>query len=81
MSERLFRYPSQVLAGSLCLGLSAANLARAQSMLPLALAVLLGGTFAAFLVPLDPAQSAHRFFFQVLSKISTCVEHMIYFIR
>ncbi|MGZ4414740.1 MAG: ComEC/Rec2 family competence protein [Gaiellaceae bacterium] len=48
MTERLFRYPSQLLAGSLCLGLSAANVARVQTMLPLALALLLGGTVAAF---------------------------------
>jgi hypothetical protein len=48
MSERLFRYPSQLLAGTLCLGLGAANVARAQSVLPLALALLLGGSVAAF---------------------------------
>jgi hypothetical protein len=48
LKEGLFRYPSQLLAGSLCLGLSAANLARVQSMLPLALALLLGGAVAAF---------------------------------
>jgi ComEC/Rec2-related protein len=48
LKEGLSRYPSQLLAASLCLGLSAANLARVQSMLPLALALLLGGAVAAF---------------------------------
>ena len=42
MSERMLRYPSQLLAGSLCLGLAAANVARVQTSLALVLAALLG---------------------------------------
>ena len=38
--------PSQALAGSLCLGLSAANLARTHSAVVLFVAALLGGAFA-----------------------------------
>jgi len=47
MSERLVRYPSQLLAGSLCLGLAAANVVRAQTALGLVIAALLGGVVAA----------------------------------
>ena len=47
MSERMLRYPSQLLAGSLCLGLAAANLMRAETALVLLVAVVLGGVVAA----------------------------------
>ncbi|HEY8629242.1 MAG TPA: ComEC/Rec2 family competence protein [Gaiellaceae bacterium] len=47
MSERILRYPSQLLAGSLCLGLAAANLMRAETALVLLVAVVLGGVVAA----------------------------------
>ncbi len=47
MSERLVRYPSQLFAGSLCLGLAAANVVRAQTALGLVIAALLGGIVAA----------------------------------
>jgi hypothetical protein len=47
MSERLVRYPSQLLAGSLCLGLAVANVARAQTLLGLVIAALLAGIGAA----------------------------------
>ena len=43
MTERLLGYPSQLLAGSLCVGLAAANVARVLTTLALVLAVLLGG--------------------------------------
>ena len=41
MIERVLRYPSQLLAGSLCLGLAAANVARVQTAPALTLAALL----------------------------------------
>jgi competence protein ComEC len=47
VSELALRHTSRVLAGSLCLGLAAANLARVQTVLALVLAVLLGGTATA----------------------------------
>ncbi|MDQ2967010.1 MAG: ComEC family competence protein [Actinomycetota bacterium] len=47
MRERLLRQISQVLAGSLCGGLVAANLVRTQTALVLVLAVLLGSAAAA----------------------------------
>ena len=43
MSEVLFRYPSQLLACSLCLGLAATNVARTQAMFALLMAALFGG--------------------------------------
>jgi competence protein ComEC len=43
MNERMLGYPSQVLAGSLCLGLAAANVVRVQTALALGLSALLGG--------------------------------------
>jgi competence protein ComEC len=44
---RLLRFTPRVLAGSLCLGLAAANLARAQTALALVLAALLGSAATA----------------------------------
>jgi competence protein ComEC len=49
MSERMLRHVPQLLAGSLCLGLAAANLVRAQTALALVVAGLLGGTAIAAL--------------------------------
>jgi competence protein ComEC len=43
VSEWRVRYPSQLLAGSLCLGLAAANVARAETAVALFVAALLGG--------------------------------------
>ena len=43
MRERLLRYPSQLLAGSLCLGLTAANVVRTDTVLSLLVAALFGG--------------------------------------
>ena len=43
MSELLVRYPSQLLAVSLCIGLAAANVVRAETVLALLAAALLGG--------------------------------------
>jgi competence protein ComEC len=51
MSERLFPHSSQLLAGSLCLGLAAANLVRAQSLLAVVVAGLLGGGLSVFRGP------------------------------
>lgn len=51
MSERLFPHSSQLLAGSLCLGLAAANLVRAQSLLAVVVAGLLGGGLTVFRGP------------------------------
>ena len=51
MSERLFRHSSPLLAGSLCLGLAAANLVRAQSLLAVVVAGLLGGGLTVFRGP------------------------------
>jgi competence protein ComEC len=42
VTERLLLYPSQLLAGSLCLGLAVTNVARTQAMLALLMAALLG---------------------------------------
>jgi len=42
VTDGLLRYPSQLLAGSLCVGLVAANVARAQIVLTLLVAALLG---------------------------------------
>jgi ComEC/Rec2-related protein len=47
VNERVLRYPAQLLAGSLCLGLAAANVLRAQAALALVVAVLLGGAATA----------------------------------
>ena len=47
MNELVFRYPSQLLAGSLCLGLAASNVARLQTALALALVALLAGAATA----------------------------------
>jgi competence protein ComEC len=47
VNEWVVRYPSQLLAGSLCLGLAAANVARVQTVLPLTLVALLGGAAVA----------------------------------
>jgi competence protein ComEC len=47
VSERIQRYPSQLLAGSLCLGLAASNVARLQTVLALTLVALLGGAATA----------------------------------
>jgi competence protein ComEC len=49
--ERLLRHSSQLLAGSLCLGLAAANLLRARSLLALVVAALLGGGLTVFRGP------------------------------
>ncbi|MEN3313502.1 MAG: competence protein ComEC [Actinomycetota bacterium] len=46
MSELALRHRSRVLAGSLCLGLAAANLARAQTALGVVLTALVGGAAA-----------------------------------
>jgi hypothetical protein len=45
--NELLRYPSQLLAGSLCLGLAAANVARVQPALVVVLTALLGGAATA----------------------------------
>ena len=47
VSDVMLRYPSQLLAGSLFLGLAAANVARVQTGLALVLAALLGSTATA----------------------------------
>jgi competence protein ComEC len=47
VSEVMLRYPSQLLAGSLCLGLAAANVARVQTGLALVLTALLGSAATA----------------------------------
>jgi len=46
VSERVVHYPSQLLAGSLCLGLAAANAVRTQTALALVMAALLGALSA-----------------------------------
>jgi len=46
MSERVVHYPSQLLAGSLCLGLATANAVRTQTTLALVMAALLGALAA-----------------------------------
>ena len=46
VGERILRYPPQLLAGSLCLGLAAANVVRADTVLSLLVATLLGGAVA-----------------------------------
>jgi len=47
VNDWLVRHRSQLLAGSLCLGLAAANVVRAQAVLALFVAALLGGAVAA----------------------------------
>ena len=46
MTERVVHYPSQLLAGSLCLGLATANAVRTQTALALVMAALLGALAA-----------------------------------
>jgi competence protein ComEC len=46
MSERVVRYPSQLLAGSLCLGLATANAVRTPTAFALVMAALLGALAA-----------------------------------
>jgi competence protein ComEC len=46
VSDRLLRHGSQLLAGSLCCGLAAANLVRLQSLLSLVVVALPSGVFA-----------------------------------
>ena len=47
MNERIRRYPSQLLAGSLCFGLAAANVTRVHTALVLTLMTMLGGAATA----------------------------------
>ena len=48
MTERLFRYPSQLLAGSLCLGLAPRTSRVYRPCFPWLWSALLGGAVAAF---------------------------------